>query len=181
MKFFETSIKGAYLIELDKIEDSRGFFARAFCEKEFKDNRLEFNLAQANIAHTEKKGTLRGMHYQICSAAEIKIFRCIQGKILDVIVDLRPESETYCQYFKTELSAEKSSMLYIPQNLAHGYLTLEDNSSVFYMVSEPYTPDLCAAVRWNDPYFNINWPINNPTLSDADKSIPNFEPITQIT
>ncbi len=174
MIFTETPLKGAYIIDIQPIADNRGFFTRAFCSREFEDAGLPFKMLQANMSHTEKKYTLRGMHYQTGNSAEIKLFRCIQGSLLDVIIDVRKGSETFGKYFKIELSSENNKMMYIPKGFAHGFLTIEDNTRAFYMVSENYSPHDNAVIRWNDPFFNIDWPTDNPILSEVDANFPDF-------
>ena len=138
MKFTETNLKGAFIIELDKRQDSRGFFARTFCKKEFKKNGLNCNIVQINNSLSIRKGTLRGMHYQIAPKAEDKVIRCIKGAIFDVIIDLRQDSETFCQWFGIELSEENRKILYVPKGFAHGNLSLADDSEIFYLVTEYY-------------------------------------------
>ena len=170
MKFIETPLKGAYIIELEPIEDERGFFARSFCKEEFKRHGIEFEVAQCNISYNKKKGTLRGMHYQAPPHEEGKLVSCIKGAICDVIIDLRPDSPTYCKWFAVELTAKNYKMLYVPKGFAHGFQTLEDNTVVFYQMSEFYHPECARGVRWNDPAFGIEWPISNPIMSEKDKS-----------
>lgn len=175
MEYFETPLKGAYIIELNPISDNRGFFSRAVCMRELEDHGLPFKFAQANMSHSFEQNTLRGMHYQQGQSAEIKIFRCIEGAVLDVIIDLRRDSETFGKYFQIELTSDNGKCIYIPKGLAHGFLTLTDSTKVFYMVSEFYSPDNSKAIRWDDPFFNINWPTLNPILSDSDANIPNYQ------
>ncbi|MCP4369004.1 MAG: dTDP-4-dehydrorhamnose 3,5-epimerase [Deltaproteobacteria bacterium] len=178
MIFKETCLTGAYTIELEEHSDERGFFARAWCKKEFMTQGLTSNIVQANFAFTINKGTIRGMHYQIAPNEEAKLMRCIKGAIYDVIIDLRPESSMYKQWFGVELSSENRKMLYVPKGFAHGYQSLTDNVETFYMVSEFYSPDSERAVRWNDPAFSIEWPITkNLTISDKDRNWPDFSEI----
>ncbi len=174
MQFIETKLPGAYIINLDTLEDERGFFARAFCQKEFEENGLKSNIAQCNLSFNHKKGTLRGMHYQVKPYEEVKMVRCTQGKILDVIIDLRKNSATYKKWVGVELSAENNSMLYVPKGFAHGYQTLEDNSVVYYQVTEFYQPGSERGIRWNDPAFNIDWPLEISVISDKDNSLPDY-------
>ena len=175
MIFTETALKGTYIIEPEKYEDDRGYFARVFCKKEFEAHGFKLNMVQSNIAFSRKKWILRGLHYQVNPYAEVKLVRCISGRIFDVIIDLRPESLTYKQWFGTELSAENNQMLLIPQNFAHGYQSLANGTEVFYQVSQFYTPDAERGVRWDDPAFNIQWPeMTNPIISEKDKSWPYF-------
>ena len=174
MKFRETSLKGAYLIEIEPVHDERGFFARSWCCDEFAARGLNPRLVQCNITLTRHKGTLRGMHYQTVPHEEAKLVRCTRGSIYDVIVDLRPDSPTCKQWFAAELTADNFTLLYVPEGFAHGFLTLADNSEVFYQMSEFYHPECAAGVRWNDPAFNIEWPSTVRTISQKDRELPNF-------
>ncbi|WP_028585954.1 dTDP-4-dehydrorhamnose 3,5-epimerase [Desulfogranum mediterraneum] len=177
MIFEETKLNDAYLIRPERLEDSRGFFARAWCRKEFKQHGLCADLAQCNIAYNAKQGTLRGMHYQKKPHQEVKIVRCTAGAILDLIIDIRPESPTYRQWLGIELSAENRAMLYVPQGFAHGYLTLVDGAEIFYQVSEFYTPEVEHGIRWNDPLFRIDWPVSEDLIISAkDNSWPDWKP-----
>jgi dTDP-4-dehydrorhamnose 3,5-epimerase len=175
MNFDETPLRGTYLIDLQPIEDARGFFARAFCRREFEAHRLNPAIAQCNFAFNHVRGTLRGMHYQVEPAREVKVIRCIAGVIFDVITDLRPDSPTYRRWFGVELSARSRRALYVPEGFAHGYLTLADNSEIQYMVSEFYSPAHERGIRWNDPAFGIEWPMAPRVISDKDASHPDFE------
>ncbi len=170
------SIHGAYLIDLEKRGDERGFFARQFCQREFEKAGLEFQLAQANTSFSADKGTLRGMHYQLGSAAETKLVRCIRGAIWDCVLDLRPESDTFGQWFGAELSAENRTMMLAPKGCAHGFLSLTDDSEILYLVDEFYSPELERGVRWNDPKFSIDWPFEPSVISQRDSSHPDFCP-----
>jgi dTDP-4-dehydrorhamnose 3,5-epimerase len=172
--FTETRLKGAYVIELETREDERGFFARSWCEKEFVDHKLNPRVVQCNISLNKKKGTLRGMHYQAAPRAEAKLVRCTQGAIYDVIIDLRPGSLTFGQHLSETLAACSHKMLYVPEGFAHGFQSLEDNSEVFYQMSEFYAPSYARGVRWNDPAFGIKWPIGEPIMADRDKNYPDF-------
>jgi dTDP-4-dehydrorhamnose 3,5-epimerase len=174
MKFIETKLKGAYLIELEPINDERGFFARNFCIEEFKKAGIDFKIVQCNISYNKKAGTLRGMHYQTAPHEEAKLVSCTRGKIYDVIVDLRKASSTYCQWFAAELSADNYQMLYIPEGFAHGFQTLENNSVVFYQMSEFYHPESARGVRWNDSAFKIKWPLSEKILSEKDMAYQDF-------
>lgn len=174
MKFNETPLKGAFLIELDKFEDERGFFARAFCMEEFRDHGIIFHVLQMNNSLSAKKGTLRGMHYQKAPKQEMKLVRCIQGSFYDVIIDLREDSKTFGKTFGTVLSSQNKSMLLVPKGFAHGFLTLEDQTEALYLVDEAYSPSHEAAVRWDDPYFNIQWPIQPLVISKKNTYISNF-------
>ncbi|MFN9174560.1 MAG: dTDP-4-dehydrorhamnose 3,5-epimerase [Synechocystis sp.] len=171
MKILETDLKGAYLIETEPIFDDRGFFARSWCQREFLEQGLNPNLVQCNISFNLKKGTLRGMHYQSQPHEEVKLVRCTRGSIYDVIVDIRPDSSTFKSCFAVELRSEKYNMLYIPEGFAHGFLTLEDNTEVFYQMSDFYYPELAKGIRWDDPLFAIKWPkVSQPIISEKDLS-----------
>lgn len=175
MKFHETELRGAYVIELDKREDSRGFFARIWCEKEFADHGLVPRVVQANTSLNHKAGTLRGMHYQAAPFQETKLIRCTRGAIYDVILDLRPDSATYTRWIGVELTAANYRMLYVPADFAHGFITLEDDSEVNYLVSEPYQPDAERGLRWNDPQFAIQWPRTVEVISDKDATWSDYK------
>ena len=185
MKFIETKLKGVFIIEPEKFEDDRGFFARTFCCREFESHGLNPNVVQCNISYNKNKGTLRGMHYQIAPYEESKLVSCVRGAIYDVIIDLRPDSSTYCQSvavtlhgfnFSTHPLSHPSSnkLLYIPEGVAHGFLTLMDDTEVFYQMSEFYMPEYARGIRWNDPFFNISWPIDVAIISEKDKTFPDF-------
>lgn len=175
MIFKETDLKGVYIIEVEAIKDERGFFARSFCRKEFEQYSLYPNIVQCNISYNKKKGTLRGMHYQVKPHEEAKIVSCVRGSIYDVIIDLRPDSSTYYQWFTVELSTENYKMLYIPEGFAHGFQTLEDNTVVFYQMSEFYHPECSMGVRWDDPAFNIEWPDDERIIAFKDFQYPDFK------
>lgn len=176
MKFTELELKGAYLIELEKFEDKRGFFARTFCKKEFSDNGLDPELSQISIAFNKKKGTLRGMHYMLPPYKEAKLVRCSRGKIYDVIIDLRPESKTFKKWYSTELSQDMPKMIYLPEGFAHGYQTLAHNTEVIYHMSILFVPEYYTGVRWNDPAFKIKWPdVKDRIISEKDNSYPDFK------
>jgi len=170
MKFIETKIKDLFIIEPDLNIDKRGYFARFFCEKEFKKIGLNFKIIQTNLSFTNKKGTIRGMHFQKLPKAEDKIVHCIRGAIYDIVIDLRKNSSTYRQWVSIELNEENKKMLYIPKGFAHGFQCLSDNCEVLYFMSEFYSPEHESGVRWNDSFFDIKWPIENPILSKKDKS-----------
>ncbi len=170
MTFTETKIKGAFIVDPELIKDERGFFARTWCQKEFEAHGLDSRLVQCNISFNVKKGTLRGMHYQLPPHAEAKLVRCTMGSIYDVIIDLRKESSTFKQWVAVKLTVENRTMLYIPEGLAHGFQTLEDNSEVFYQMSEFYHPESACGIRWDDPMFCISWPVPDPILSLNDTS-----------
>lgn len=176
MKFIETPLKGAYLIELEKRGDDRGFFARFFCVNEYDNLKLDRNVVQINNSLSASKGTLRGMHYQLPPKAETKIVRCVKGALYDVIIDLRSSSATFGQYYGAELTAENRKMMYVPKEFAHGFLTLDDNTEAIYLVTEFYAPDRERCIRWNDPKFNIQWPFAPAVMSDKDKNQSDFDP-----
>jgi dTDP-4-dehydrorhamnose 3,5-epimerase len=167
--FTETKLKGAFIIDLERREDSRGFFARAFCQKEFQAHGLKPTIAQANIASNIKKGTLRGMHFQYPPAAETKLVRCTRGAILDIIVDLRPESVTYLEHIAVELNEENQRALYVPERFAHGYQVLRDNTDTSYQVGEFYTPNAESGLLHNDPRLNLSWPLPVSVISEKDQ------------
>src|SRR5881628_1441869 len=170
MIFVETELKGAYIIELERREDDRGFFARAFCQKEFEAHGLKPLIAQANIASNRKKGTLRGMHFQYPPATETKLVRCTRGAILDVIVDLRPESPTYLDHIAVELTEDNHRALYVPERFAHGYQVLRDNTDTSYQVGEFYTPGSEGGLRYDDCRLGLKWPLPVTVISDKDRN-----------
>ncbi len=176
MVYTETPIKGAYLIDLEKHGDDRGFFARAFCEKEFAAHRLATRFVQVNDSFSARKGTLRGMHYQLAPRAETKVVRCIRGALYDVILDLRGGSPTFGQSFGAELTSENRRMMYVPRGFAHGFITLADDTETIYLVDEYHAPEHERGVRWDDPKFDIRWPMPPVVLSDKDKSHRDFDP-----
>lgn len=168
MIFNETKLKGAFIIEPERLEDERGFFARTFCQKEFQERGLNIKVAQCNISFNKQKGTLRGMHYQVAPYEEAKLVHCTKGAIYDVMIDLRPDSITFKKWFAVNLTEQNRKILYIPEGLAHGFQTIEDSSEVFYQMSEFYNSESARGCRWNDPEFDIVWPINPPILSERD-------------
>ena len=174
MIFTETKLPGAFVIEPEKHADERGFFARTFCEKEFKARGLNSRVAQCNVSYNKRKGTLRGMHFQAAPFAEAKLVCCTAGSIYDVIIDLRPSSSTFKQYFAVELSAKNWKMLYIPEEFAHGFQTLEDDTEVFYQMAQCYSAEHARGVRWNDPAFGINWPSGERIIIERDQKYPDF-------
>jgi dTDP-4-dehydrorhamnose 3,5-epimerase len=176
MKFTPISLKGAFLIDLEKMEDSRGFFARLYCSEEFKQHALEPKVVQANDSWSVSKGTLRGLHYQLPPKSETKIVRCLSGSLYDMIIDIRKDSPTFGKSFGTILSAENRRMMYVPRDFAHGFLTLEDNTEIFYLVSEFFSKEHERGIRWNDPFFNLTWPESPKIISDRDLCHPNFDP-----
>jgi dTDP-4-dehydrorhamnose 3,5-epimerase len=174
MFFTETELAGAYIIDLDRREDNRGFFARTWAQEEFEAHGLNTRVVQANMSYNHTRGTLRGMHYQRAPYAETKLVRCVQGAIYDVIIDLRPESATYKRWIGVELTAQNRRALYIPEGFAHGFQTLTDNSDVTYQVSEFYTPGAEGGIRYTDPAFEIKWPLEVTVISEKDKQWPDF-------
>ncbi|HJS22785.1 MAG TPA: dTDP-4-dehydrorhamnose 3,5-epimerase [Pyrinomonadaceae bacterium] len=174
MVITETELKGAFVIELEPFEDLRGFFARAWSDREFEAAGLNARFVESNISFNEKKGTLRGMHYQLPPYDQTKLVRCTRGSIYDVIIDLRPDSPTFKQWVAKELSAENHLMLYVPGEFAHGYQTLEDSTEVSYQTTAYYAPEHGRGVRWNDPAFKISWPIDNLVMIERDREYPDF-------
>ena len=175
MLFIETKLKGAFVIELEKYSDDRGFFSRAWCQKEFKEQGINSRFVQANIGFSKNSGTIRGIHYQIAPFEEAKLVRCIRGAIFDVVLDLRPELPSFKQWFGVELSDENRKMLYVPEGCAHGYQALVDNTEVFYQVSQVYSPESERGIRWNDPEFDIEWPIDEDlVISEKDQNWSDF-------
>ena len=167
MMFTETKLKGAYVIEPEKLEDERGFFARTFCRKEFEAHGLNPNLVQCNISFNKRESTIRGMHYQVKPYGETKLVSCVGGAIYDIIIDMRPNSPTYCQWLAVELTSENFKLLYVPEGFAHGFQTLCDNTVVFYHMSEFYASEYANGVRWNDPVFGIQWPAASKRIISA--------------
>ena len=176
MTFTETSLSGAFVIDLERLEDDRGFFARTFCEQEFAARGLHTAFPQCNVSFNRHKGTLRGMHYQVAPHAEAKVARCTMGAIHDVIIDLRPDSPTFTKHYAAELSADNRKAIYIPEGMAHGFITLTDSAEAFYMMSAAYAPDCARGVRWDDPVFGITWPLAPHTIAPRDAEYPDFEP-----
>jgi dTDP-4-dehydrorhamnose 3,5-epimerase len=175
MRFQNTTLKGVFEIQLEMKSDERGFFARCWCQKEFESNNLNSRVVQCNVSFNAKGGTLRGMHYQANPRWETKVVRCTSGSIYDVVLDLRPSSLTYKQWIGVTLSATKRNMVYVPEGCAHGFLTLEDDTEVFYQMSECYSPELGRGVRWDDPAFGIQWPRPVEVISDRDRTYRDFE------
>jgi len=175
MKFSESQLKGAFIIEPEKMEDHRGFFARMWCQNEFKAHGLNPNFVQINLSFNKYRGIIRGLHYQTTPYEEAKLFRCTRGAMYDVIIDLRPESPTYLKWAGFELTADNRKMLYVPENFANGYQALSDNTEVFYLVSQFYSPDSEKGIRYNDPAFNIEWPEKDDlVISEKDKCWPDY-------
>ena len=176
MIFTQTKLSGAFVIEPQRLADARGFFARVFCADELKSHGLNTCVSQCNISFNPGKGTLRGMHYQAAPYQEAKLARCTMGRLYDVMIDLRPDSPTFRQWVGVELTAENRRMLYISEGFAHGYQTLEDNTEIFYVVSQSYHPQADRGVRWDDPAFGIEWPCEVTVISDKDRQFPDFVP-----
>jgi len=176
MKFIETELEGAFIVEPEPLKDERGFFARTWCKREFEEHGLNPKLVQCNISFNRKKGTLRGMHYQDFPFEEAKFVRCTMGSMYDVIIDLRPNSKTFMRWMSVELTAENRKMIYIPEGFAHGFLTLEKDTEVFYQMSEFYSPQHARGIRWNDPKFDIKWPGDVRTISEKDEKFQDFDP-----
>lgn len=175
MKFIETKLQGSFIIEPEKLTDNRGFFTRVWDYKIFDAMGLNPKLAQCNVSLSNKKGTIRGMHYQVNPYEEVKLVRCTQGSIFDVIIDLRSNSKTYKEWVGYNLSSQNHKMLYVPEGFAHGFQTLEDNSEIFYQVSQFYTPNAENGIRWDDALFNISWPLKPTVISVKDSSWPKFD------
>ena len=175
MKIVETPLPGAYVIEIDRKGDSRGFFARMFCRREFETLGLIRDIVQVNNSLNSRAGTLRGLHYQLPPHEETKIVRCVRGILFDLLLDLRPGTETYGKSFGCELSAENRLMMYVPKGVAHGFITLVDDTEVIYFTDEYYAPRSERGVRWNDPQFNLTWPIKPLVIADKDADRPDFD------
>jgi dTDP-4-dehydrorhamnose 3,5-epimerase len=174
MIFTETRLFGLYIIDLVRLEDERGYFARSWCQREFGEHSLNSRLVQCNISFNKKRGTLRGMHYQRAPYEEAKLVRCTKGALYDVVIDLRPISQTFKSWFAVELTSENHRALYVPEGFAHGFQTLTDNTEVFYQMSEFYHPESAKGIRWNDSEFGIEWPIEALVISEKDNSYPNW-------
>lgn len=174
MKFNPLSLTGAYQIDIEAVTDERGFFARTWCQETADLLGLETHFDQCSISYNILKGTLRGMHLQRDPYGEAKLVRCTRGVVYDVLLDLRPHSATFKNWVGVELSADNYQMVYIPPGIAHGFITLADDSEVFYQISKPYRPEASIGVRWNDPAFSISWPIEPTVLSERDKSYSEF-------
>jgi dTDP-4-dehydrorhamnose 3,5-epimerase len=176
VKFLETPLAGAVFIEPERLADERGFFARTWCARAFAEHGLKGELVQCSISFNQRKGTLRGMHYQKPPQEEAKLVRCTMGAIFDVIVDLRPESPTFLKHFAVELSQENRRMLYVPEGFAHGFQTLTDETEVFYQMTEVFAPEFATGYRWNDPAFGIEWPLAVSVISERDRNYRDFAP-----
>jgi dTDP-4-dehydrorhamnose 3,5-epimerase len=175
MKFRATKLHGVFEIRIEPESDERGFFARTWCQREFSNFGLDPRLVQCNVSFNPRKGTLRGLHYQVPPFEESKVVRCTRGAIYDVVLDLRPESPTFKAWLAVNLTAENRNMVHVPEGCAHGFLTLEDESEVFYQMSEFYDPASARGVRWDDPAFRIAWPEQITLISERDRTYPNFE------
>jgi len=175
MTFKQTNLPGVLEITLEPRSDERGFFARSWCEREFREKGLNPNIAQCSVSFNSKKGTLRGMHFQADPLPEAKTVRCTHGSVYDVVLDVRPCSPTFKHWTAVTLTAATRNAVYVPEGCAHGFLTLEDDSEVFYQISEFYHPELARGVRWNDPAFGIQWPSAVELISDRDRAYPDFE------
>jgi len=173
--FKAADLRGAYVIEPERRPDFRGYFARTFCEKEFAALGLETRIAQCSVSFSQRKGTLRGMHYQLAPFEEVKVVRCLRGAIFDVIIDLRPDSSTFKRYFAAELNDRNGNALYIPAGFAHGFQTLTDNAEVFYQMSQYYSEGHARGVRWNAPALAISWPEDERTILERDQNYPDFD------
>jgi len=174
MTFHETVISGVFEIHLEPRHDDRGFFARTWCRKEFEAQSLNSELVQCSVSFNKRKGTLRGLHYQVAPFQETKLVRCTRGSIFDVVVDLRETSPTYKGWASAELTATERNMLYVPEGCAHGFLTLEDETEVFYQMSQYYNAESARGVRWDDPAFHIQWPAGVEVISERDRTYPDF-------
>lgn len=175
MLFTETTLKGAFLITPERFEDERGFFALTWCRGEFEKHGLESKLAQINISFNRRRGTLRGMHYQAAPCAQPKLVRCTMGAIYDVIIDLRAGSNSFKKWIAVELTQDNRQMLFIPEGFAHGFQTLRDSTEVVYQMSEAYAPEAARGVRWNDPAFAIEWPLEVSVIADRDAGYPDSQ------
>jgi len=176
VNFRETHLKGAFVVELEKRRDTRGFFARSYCQREFTKHGLNPSVVQCNVSYNSARGTLRGMHFQKAPQQEAKLVRCTSGAIYDVIIDLRANSKTYLQHLGLRLDAENRLMLFVPEGFAHGFITLEGDTEVFYQMSEFYAPEYARGIRWNDPVFRIDWPLEPTVISEQDRSYPDYMP-----
>ena len=174
MKFEPTPLPGAFVITPDRLHDERGYFARSFCRRDFTERGLNPNVAQCNLSLSTRRGTLRGMHFQRPPHQEAKLIRCVAGALWDVIIDLRPSSPSFRKHFGIRLDPSEDRMLYVPEGFAHGFLTLEDSTSVFYQISEFYDPAHASGVRWNDPAFGIEWPFEPTVMAERDRAYPDF-------
>lgn len=175
MIFTKTKLKGVYVVEVQTVEDERGFFGRTYCQREFEQHGIDYNIVQSNVSFNKKAGTLRGLHSQLSPYREAKLVRCTRGSIFDVVVDMRKASGTYLQWVSAELTQDNYKMMYVPEGFAHGFITLEDNTEISYQMSEFYAPGSELGFCWNDPAFNIQWPIEPSVISLKDRSYPLFD------
>jgi dTDP-4-dehydrorhamnose 3,5-epimerase len=174
MRFDPLSIPGAVVVAIEPHTDARGFFARTFCKREFADHGLPAELVQASVSYNERRGTVRGLHFQWPPSAEAKLVRCARGRLFDVLLDLRPESPSYLTHAALTLDADSHDAVFIPPGVAHGFQTLVDRTEIYYQMTDFYAPELQAGVRWNDPAFRIEWPLDDSVVSDRDRSYPDF-------
>ena len=174
MKLESTSLPGVHILQPEVFNDLRGSFIRAFSQTEFAGLGLKSSFVECNVSLNSHKGTLRGLHYQSFPYAQVKLVRCERGSIFDVVIDIRPDSSTYCDWLSVELNADNHQMLYVPEGFAHGFQTLESNTEVLYMMGELYAPSHVGGIRWDDPVFGIDWPLTDPILSDRDRTLPDF-------
>jgi dTDP-4-dehydrorhamnose 3,5-epimerase len=172
--FTETKLKGAFILDVKRLEDERGFFGRSWCKKEMQEHGLNSNVVQANVSFNHKRGTLRGMHFQFSPYQETKLVRCTKGALYDVIIDLRKDSPTYKQWIGVELTEDNFRMLYVPEDFAHGFITLQDNTAITYQVTQFYTPGAEGGIRWNDPTVGIEWPVPIEVISSKDSNHPDY-------
>ena len=175
MIFRESELPGAWIVEIDLHEDARGFFARTFCAEEFRQQGLEHEFPQCSVSFNQSRGTLRGLHFQAAPSPEAKLVRCTQGRIFDVIVDIRTAAERFGDWFGIELSAENRIALYIPEGFAHGFITLEDKTEVCYQISRPYVTEAARGIRWNDPKIGVTWPLEPTVISQRDAALPTLQ------
>jgi len=173
--FQKTRLQGAYIIEPERLDDERGFFARTYCDREFKKHGITFECVQSNISFNKRKGTLRGMHYELIPHAAAKLVRCTMGAIYDVIVDLRSGSPTYAQWVAAELTADSRKMLFVPEGFAHGFQSLVDNTEIAYLMSAAYVAGSSAGIHWNDPKLGIEWPLAEPIMNARDRALPRLD------
>lgn len=174
MRFEETALPGVFVIELERHEDDRGWFARSWCREEFAAHGLPTELTQCNLSHNQRRGTLRGMHWQADPHGEAKLIRCVSGAAFDVAIDLRPDSPAYRQVFSTEISEANGRAVFLPEGIAHGFQSLNDETTLLYQMSSSYVPEAARGLRWNDPLFSIDWPLPDPIMSERDRSYPDF-------
>ncbi len=172
MRFVETALAGAFIIELEPVADERGFFVRSFCAEEFAAHGLNPELAQCNYSFNKKRGTLRGLHYQADPFGEAKLVRCTAGAIYDVIVDIRPGSPTFGKWVSAQLTAVNGKMIFAPEGFAHGFQTLADGAEIFYQMSRPYRAELARGIRFDDPEIGVRWPVADPIMSERDRALP---------